>query len=209
VTTPPLPSQGVNYTPPGSNPPLPASTVGQPSPQPTGQSPLPKYNPYILYRRTLQRVDRVNVPVPPGVPRFLGNRQIILVAWLGAMAMVSWDEWNTYHILPRPARLWYTSLTYFLLAIIATFDVFVPIANGLAIGFAIAVAYQYFTNTGQFAPSPSRQPATPSTNPPTTTPSTTPTTGTGANPGTPPSHIVTGTGQAPGTTTAGGRGSNP
>lgn len=107
------------------------------------------------------------------------------------MAMVSWDEWTTHHILPRPARLWYTSLTYFLLALISTIDAAVPLATALAIGYTIAVAYQYFTGTGGFRLNASSTPATGgtagSTNPPSNPASSSPTTGGGANPGTPPS----------------------
>lgn len=92
----------------------------------------------------------IRVNVPTGVPSFLGTRTIILMAWAMSMAMVSLDEWHTYHILPRPARLWYTSLTYFLLAIVATFDVAVPMVNLFAIGYTIAVAYNYYQGNGGF-----------------------------------------------------------
>lgn len=90
------------------------------------------------------------VQVPKGVPRFLGARPIILFAWGLAMVMVSLDEWHTHHVLPRPARLWYTSLTYFLLAAAASFDAMVPLATALAIGLTIAVGYQYYTGAGAF-----------------------------------------------------------
>lgn len=92
----------------------------------------------------------IRVSVPNGVPAFLGTRTIILMAWALSMTMVSLDEWHTYHILPRPARLWYTSLTYFLLALVATIDATVPIVNLFAIGYTIAVAYNYYQGTGGF-----------------------------------------------------------
>lgn len=92
----------------------------------------------------------IRVNVPNGTPRFLGSRTIILLAWAMSMTMVSLDEWHTYHILPRPARLWYTSLTYFLLALVATIDVAVPIVNLFAIGFTLAVALNYYQGTGGF-----------------------------------------------------------
>jgi hypothetical protein len=70
--------------------------------------------------------------------------------WIAAMGMVSWDEWRVHHVLPRPARLWYTTTTYFLLALLATVDSMVPLANLLAVGFTISVAYNYYTGAGQF-----------------------------------------------------------
>lgn len=88
------------------------------------------------------------VTVPKGVPRFLGSRSLILFSWAIAMALVSVDEWQTHHVLPRPARLWYTTLTYFLLAIASTVDVLVPIINLIALGLTIAVAYQFYTGAG-------------------------------------------------------------
>lgn len=99
-----------------------------------------------------QRVPGGNAPVtvPKGVPRFLGNRSVIMLAWLAAMAMVSLDEWHTHGVLPRPARLWYTTLTYALIAATSTLDVLVPVCSALAVGLTIAVAYQYYTGTGSF-----------------------------------------------------------
>lgn len=90
------------------------------------------------------------VTVPSGVPKFLGGRQIILFTWIACMMMVSLDEWHTHHVLPRPARLWYTSLTYGLLALLSLFDSAVPLVNLFAIGFTISVAYDYYNGTGQF-----------------------------------------------------------
>jgi hypothetical protein len=89
-------------------------------------------------------------PTPKGVPSFLGSRSIILFAWGAAMAMVSLDEWHAYHILPRPARLWDTTLTYFLLAAVSTFDPLTPICTLIAVGLTIAVAYNYYQGAGGF-----------------------------------------------------------
>lgn len=134
------------------------------------------------------------VATPQGVPKFLGNRSVILLSWVAAMFMVSFDEWHTYHILPRPARLWFTSLTYILLALASTVDDLVPLTTALAIGFTIAVAYNYYQNTGQFGQVTGTGQA-----PGTTTaggrggasgPGGVPTTNTGANPGTPPSRVL-------------------
>lgn len=104
-----------------------------------------------LYRQ-FQRVPGggAPVPVPNGVPKFLGGRGLLLFSWVAAMMMVSLDEWHTHHVLPRPARLWYTSLTYFLLAILSTFDMAVPLANLLAIGLTVSVAYEYYNGSGDF-----------------------------------------------------------
>lgn len=92
----------------------------------------------------------VAVRVPFGAPKFLGARSVLLFAWMAAMAMVSLDEWHTNHVLPRPARLWYTSLTFFLLAAVSTIDVLVPLTNLFALGLIIVLAMQYYTGTGQF-----------------------------------------------------------
>jgi hypothetical protein len=75
---------------------------------------------------------------------------MIMLAWAAAMIMVSLDEWHTYHILPRPARLWDTSLTFLLIAGVSTFDPLVPICSIFAIGLVIMLGYQYYQGTGQF-----------------------------------------------------------
>lgn len=67
------------------------------------------------------------------------------------MIVVGFDDWHNYHILPRPARLWYTSLTYGLLILASMADALVPLANALAIGYAIMLIWQYYNGTGQFA----------------------------------------------------------
>lgn len=87
---------------------------------------------------------------PGYLPKFLGSRSIIMFAWAAAMAMVSLDEWHTYHILPRPARLWDTSLTFMLIAAVSSFDALTPICTIFAIGLVIALAYQYYNGGGQF-----------------------------------------------------------
>lgn len=73
-----------------------------------------------------------------------------MFAWIAAMTMVSLDEWHTHGVLPRPARLWYTTLTYLLIALVSTLDIMVPICTLLAIGLTIAVGYQYYTGSGSF-----------------------------------------------------------
>lgn len=88
--------------------------------------------------------------VPKYVPRFLGSRAVIMLAWVLAMMMVSLDEWHTHHVLPRPARLWYTTITYALLALVSTIDPLVPICTLIAIGLTISVGYEYYTGSGDF-----------------------------------------------------------
>jgi len=75
---------------------------------------------------------------------------MLLFTWAIAMVLVSLDEWHTYHILPRPARLWYTSLTFLLLAAASTIDAFVPITTLFAFGLIIVLGYQYYQGEGQF-----------------------------------------------------------
>ena len=121
------------------NPPGGDGTPNQPQPN--------RFTGY-LWNRIPNAVQRVSVP--NGVPRFLGARPLILWAWGLAILMVSFDEWHTYGILPRPARLWYTSLLFLLLAIVSQFDALVPIANAFAVGMIMVLGYQYYNKTGQF-----------------------------------------------------------
>lgn len=109
--------------------------------------------------RATQGVQNIFVRLPGGsqpaqvpnfLPKFLGSRSMIMLAWAAAMIMVSLDEWHTYHILPRPARLWDTSLTFLLIAGVSTFDPLVPICSIFAIGLVIMLGYQYYQGTGQF-----------------------------------------------------------
>lgn len=103
--------------------------------------------------RTMQNLPNGSGPVvtvPHGIPRFLGARPMLFFAWGVAMIMVSLDEWHTHHILPRPARLWYTSLLFFLLAMVSIIDVAVPIVNLFALGMVITLGYQYYSGSGQF-----------------------------------------------------------
>lgn len=88
---------------------------------------------------------------PTWVPGWLLNDRVLLYAWLGAMAVIAVDEWHNNGILPRPAKLWYTSLTYFLLMGLGMVDPMIPIANLLGIGFFMVLIYQYNTGAGQFA----------------------------------------------------------
>lgn len=89
-------------------------------------------------------------PTPGFLPSFLGSRSLIMFAWAAAMVMVSLDEWHSYHILPRPARLWDTTLTFALIAGVSAFDPLVPICSIFAIGLVIALGYQYYSGGGQF-----------------------------------------------------------
>jgi hypothetical protein len=66
------------------------------------------------------------------------------------MGLVTWDEWVTNAILPRPLRLWETTLVYAGLALLSAADPLVPVANALAIGYTIVLLYQFFTGGGNF-----------------------------------------------------------
>jgi membrane protease YdiL (CAAX protease family) len=101
------------------------------------------------------------VPVPAQMPGWLGDRRMIVNLWLVSMAVIAFDEWHNYGVLPRPARLWWTSLTYGLLMIAAIPDPLVPIANALALGYTLVLAYQYFSAEGQFAGTKPPPPAAP------------------------------------------------
>lgn len=99
----------------------------------------------------LSRFPNVRGKVPKGVPSFLGDSRIIAYSWLTSMIMVGFDEWHNNSILPRPARLWYTSAVYGVLAILAQVPVLTAVCNALAIGYTIMLIWQYFNKTGQFA----------------------------------------------------------
>lgn len=90
------------------------------------------------------------VSTPPMIPRWLGNQKIVAYSWIVAMVAVGWDEWKNHGILPRPVRLWDTSIVYGLLTLVSFIDIMVPIANALAIGYTIVLLYQLYNHTGQF-----------------------------------------------------------
>lgn len=84
-------------------------------------------------------------PTPRYVPSFLGSRSVIMFSWGVAMILVSLDEWKTHHILPRPMRLWDTSLTFMLLAGASTLDVLTPLCSAMAIGLVVALLMNYYS----------------------------------------------------------------
>lgn len=93
-------------------------------------------------------VQYVSVPRP--VPQFMGNSSVIVMAWMVAMAVVAFDEWKRHHIFPRPARLWWTTAVYGILALTGMVPALLPLMNALAIGYTIMLLWQYFTKNGQF-----------------------------------------------------------
>jgi hypothetical protein len=100
-------------------------------------------------QRTVQR-SYSPVSTPKGVPRILGNREVIFGLWIVAMGLVSWDEWTTNGILPRPMRLWHTTWVYAGLLLLSISDRLLPIANALAFGYTLILVYQFFQGTGSF-----------------------------------------------------------
>lgn len=120
---------------------------------------------YVIYQPGQQqtqqpgRVNRINNRIPTqqqtvnsslsnSLPYWLkgsvNNRAIVFNMWLIAMIIIGFDEWHNLNVLPRPARLWDTSLLYGLLIIAGFVDAAVPIANLLAIGFTISLLIKYF-----------------------------------------------------------------
>jgi hypothetical protein len=67
------------------------------------------------------------------------------------MIVVGFDDWHNYRLLPRPSRLWYTSLTFGLLMLASLIDAMVPLINALALGYVIMLIWQYYNGAGQFA----------------------------------------------------------
>jgi hypothetical protein len=101
-------------------------------------------------------INRTYINVPPNKttsakPAFLGSQRTILFAWAIAIAFVCADEWKTYHVLPRPSRLWWTTLVYGILAIMSQVETLIPLVNALALGYSIVLVWQYFNKQGQFA----------------------------------------------------------
>lgn len=74
----------------------------------------------------------------------LNNRSVVFNMWIVAMILVSFDEWHNLGILPRPARLWDTTLIYGVLVLLGFVDAMVPLSNALAIGYTIVLLVQYF-----------------------------------------------------------------
>lgn len=81
----------------------------------------------------------------------LGNTNGIGYAWLASMIVIGFDEWKHNGILPRPARLWDTSLVFGLLALGSAIDLFAPLASALAWGYFFILLYQFYNKTGQFS----------------------------------------------------------
>jgi hypothetical protein len=94
---------------------------------------------------------RRQVNPPFNLPGFLGNSDVIIYSWFIAMVIIGFDDWKNHNILPRPSRLWYTSLFYGILALVGVVDVMIPLVNALAIGYTITLLWQYYEKTGQFA----------------------------------------------------------
>jgi hypothetical protein len=102
-------------------------------------------------RRVWNSVPQQNpqARIPHQLPEFLksgplNNRAVVFNMWIIAMVIIGFDEWHNLNILPRPARLWDTSLVYGLLVMLGFVDAMVPIANALAIGFTIQLLWQYY-----------------------------------------------------------------
>jgi len=91
--------------------------------------------------------------VPKPIPRIFGNGSLVAYAWIVAMVVIGFDEWKNNGILPRPVRLWDTSLVYGLLVLMAFIEPLIPLANALAIGYTIVLIWQYFNGQGQFGQS--------------------------------------------------------
>lgn len=114
---------------------------------------------WVAWTRSTLGSPARNVKPPKPVPVFAGNREVIVYAWLIAMIVVGFDEWKNYGILPRPIRLWDTSIVYGLLVLVSVVDAMVPIANALAIGYTIVLIWQYFGGSGQFSHGAQREAA--------------------------------------------------
>lgn len=97
--------------------------------------------------------ERRQVQVPERLPGWLGDKKIILWTWAIGMIIVIADEHYTYGMtLPRPARLWYTSLFYFLCALLSGIDMIMPLVNIFAVGITLTLAIDFYQNHPALAP---------------------------------------------------------
>lgn len=127
--------------------PNPTAVSTQPS---TGYTP-PVRNTYRSKAAYIASQSAQTVSVPKGIPQFMGHASTMIMAWAVAMAIITVDEWHVNKILPRPSRLWWTTLVYGILAVVGMSSALLPLANALAIGYTIVLLYQYFNKSGQFA----------------------------------------------------------
>lgn len=95
--------------------------------------------------------SQLQVDIPRPLPTWLGNKRLLFVTWFASIGLVAFDEWKNYGIMPRPQRLWDTSIVYGLLMMLSSVDVMVPIANAFGIGFTMTLYYQYYGKSGQFS----------------------------------------------------------
>lgn len=130
-----------------TTPPLPTPPPDAPSTVPVrGYQPVQYAEPSNFYQRAFNKIPAQARYANPGyqTPRLLANRQVVLGSWVIAMIIIGFDEWHNLHILPRPKRLWDTSLFYGLLTLFSVADAVVPIANAFAIGYTLTLLYQYY-----------------------------------------------------------------
>lgn len=102
------------------------------------------------YGLSYVRNEKRQVGTPGWAPSFLGHRSILGTAWFISMAVVGFDDWHNNGVLPRPSRLWYTSVAFGLMALASLVEALTPIINLIAIGFTIMLIWQYFNKQGQF-----------------------------------------------------------
>jgi hypothetical protein len=91
------------------------------------------------------------VSTPSRMPSFLGRRSVLGTTWFISMVVVGFDDWHNNGVLPRPSRLWYTSLAFGLMALASLVEALVPIINLIAIGFTLMLIWQYYNKQGQFS----------------------------------------------------------
>jgi hypothetical protein len=103
------------------------------------------------YGLSYVRNEKRQVNTPNWAPSFLGHRSVLATTWIISMVVVGVDDWHNNGVLPRPSRLWYTSLAFGLMALASIVEALTPIINLIAIGFTIMLIWQYFSKQGQFS----------------------------------------------------------
>jgi len=80
--------------------------------------------------------------VPHRMPRFMASRSMLFMFWFLAMILVASDEWQKGFKFPRPPRLWWASVTFFVLFLVSQSDRLVALCNAVGGGFVVALLYE-------------------------------------------------------------------
>lgn len=97
-----------------------------------------------------QRADRVPMDPRLPLPGWLADRRVLVACWASTLVFIALHERQLGYPLPRPARLWAASALYAILMAAGSVEPLVPLTSALGIGYAVAVAMQYYDKAGIF-----------------------------------------------------------